>query len=365
LGNNLQESYGYSSDRLQLNQITASYNTTNFLTLNYGYCGLTVGSCATNNGNVQNQAMTHQMATSDDFTSDVFEDQGGNLWAGTRGGLDRLRDGPFRTLGAKEGLIGDSGPVAADHGAVWTTFGGRVDRIAASELSTWRLALPSVAQTITSLSSPDSEFLIGFNGGVVHWSPNGAAATIPALAGLDVDCLLKARDGIIWIGTTNRGLLPLPDGRGSDLSGARLARSVPVRFPTFETMYEAKYRQLNTPPTVLPVVVCLSSNQPRAYVNGHLRRIRRPLVPARAWAMNSSLRCSASRLSGRTTRRTQKRQSWPRPISPGKVGFPKASGPADSPLRPILRQAPAYESRSSTTGLANSRLLASCLPFNV
>jgi YD repeat-containing protein len=72
LGNNLQENYQYSGDRLQLNQIAASYNTTNFLTLNYGYCGLNVGSCATNNGNVQNQTMTHQMATAAGAWTDTY-----------------------------------------------------------------------------------------------------------------------------------------------------------------------------------------------------------------------------------------------------------------------------------------------------
>ena len=145
---------------------------------------------------------------SDDFTSDVFEDREGNLWAGTRGGLDRLRDGPFRTFTAKEGPAGDAGPViVGEHGAIWTTSQGQVDRIAGDGLTTWPAALPSAAQTITSLSQPGSEFLIGFNGGVARWRPNGTAATIPALAGLDVSCLLKARDGIVWIGTTNRGLL--------------------------------------------------------------------------------------------------------------------------------------------------------------
>jgi ligand-binding sensor domain-containing protein len=155
---------------------------------------------------------------SDNFTFDVFEDRDGSLWAVTLGGLDRMLDGPIRTFGAKEGLIGDPGPVAADHAAVWTTFEGQVDRIGASGLSTWRLTLPSAAQTVMPLSSPDSEFLIGFNSGVVRWRPNGKAAAIPALGGLDVDCLLKARDGIIWIGTTNRGLLRLKSSSGSGMS---------------------------------------------------------------------------------------------------------------------------------------------------
>src|SRR5579871_819459 len=142
------------------------------------------------------------------FTSDVFEDREGNLWAATRGGLDRLRDGPFRTFTGKEGLVGEPGPIiVGDHGAVWTTSQGQVDRIDGNGLTAWPVTLPSRAQAIAWLALPGSESLIGFNGSVVRWHPNGSTTTIPALAGLNVTCLLKARDGTVWIGTTNRGLL--------------------------------------------------------------------------------------------------------------------------------------------------------------
>jgi ligand-binding sensor domain-containing protein/signal transduction histidine kinase len=163
---------------------------------------------------------------SSDFTSDVFEDRDGNLWVATRAGLDRLRDGPLRTFTTKEGLAGGSGPiVVGDGGAIWTIAGGQVDRIAANELSTWRAALPSpAAQSVMWISQPDSALLVGFDSGVLRWRPNGAATTIPALAGLDVQCLLKARDGTIWIGTQNRGLLRWKPSPGS---GASLEAVVP------------------------------------------------------------------------------------------------------------------------------------------
>ncbi len=162
-----------------------------------------------------------------DFASDVFEDRDGNLWVATRAGLDRLRDGPLRTFAAKEGLVADSGPiVAGDGSAIWTTAEGQVDRIAGNELSTWRIALPSRAQTVTMLTHPGSEFLIGFGRGVVRWRPHGAATTIPALAGLDVRSLLQARDGSIWIGTENRGLLHWNPSQDAE-SAASLETVVP------------------------------------------------------------------------------------------------------------------------------------------
>jgi signal transduction histidine kinase/ligand-binding sensor domain-containing protein len=165
---------------------------------------------------------------SSDFASDVFEDRDGNLWVATRGGLDRLRDGPLRTFTTKEGLVGDSGPiVVGDSGAIWTTSGGQVDRIAANELSTWPVALPARAQPVTLLSQPGSELLIGFGNGVVRWRLDGGARAIPELQGLDVRCMLQAHDGSIWIGIGNRGLFRWKPSPGS---GASLELVVPDKW---------------------------------------------------------------------------------------------------------------------------------------
>ena len=110
--------------------------------------------------------LNRESGLSADFVADVFEDREGNLWAATRAGLDRFRDAPVRTFTAREGLVGQSGPVAVgDHGEIWTMSDRQVDRIAAGELSTWRFALPSHGQPATFLPQPDSELLIGFAGG--------------------------------------------------------------------------------------------------------------------------------------------------------------------------------------------------------
>lgn len=151
--------------------------------------------------------LVRESGLSGDFASDVFEDRDGNLWVGTRGGLDRLQDGPVRTFTAKEGLLGDSGPILiGQQGAVWTASGQQVSRIADKELATWRLALPAKGQPVSMLSQPGSEFLIGFGAGVARWHLQ-RVEMIQALAGLDVRCMLQARNGSIWIGSANRGLV--------------------------------------------------------------------------------------------------------------------------------------------------------------
>ena len=65
----------------------------------------------------------------------MFFDREGNLWVGTRFGLDRLRDGPVRMFTSKEGLAGSIMPiVAAEAGGILTMSGGEIIRIAGTGL---------------------------------------------------------------------------------------------------------------------------------------------------------------------------------------------------------------------------------------
>jgi ligand-binding sensor domain-containing protein/signal transduction histidine kinase len=165
---------------------------------------------------------------SGDFASDVFEDREGNVWVGTRSGLDRLRDASVRTFSHREGLVQTVGPlVAANDGAIWTVSAERIARIAANEISEWHLPVlsrgaPRTFEPRTLLSQPDSQFLIGFDRGVMRWSRQ-RCQLVPETAGLDVRCLLKARDGSIWIGTANRGLL-----QWKTTAGSRTLHQTPV-----------------------------------------------------------------------------------------------------------------------------------------
>ena len=162
---------------------------------------------------------------SGDFVSDVFEDREGNLWIGTRGGLDRLRDGLIRTFAQPES---NSRPIVADNRGVWAVSDRQVTQFSANTIHTWSISLPSSSTRFTLLPRPDGSFLIGFDNGVKRWA-GGHADSVPELSGLDVRCMLESRDGSIWMGTANRGLL-----RWKPLGGARtlMETGVPDKFIT-------------------------------------------------------------------------------------------------------------------------------------
>ena len=156
--------------------------------------------------------MDSDIGLSGNFVSDVFEDREGNLWAGTRAGLDRFRDGPVRLFRQEAGSIVD------DHRGVWSASNRWITRFADNTIRTWPLSLPRGTTAFALLSEPGVGLLIGFDNGVKSWTSEHTQL-VPELSGLNVRCLLRAHDGSIWIGTTNRGLLRwVPSAHSSSLT---------------------------------------------------------------------------------------------------------------------------------------------------
>jgi diguanylate cyclase (GGDEF)-like protein len=107
----------------------------------------------------------------------LFEDREGSLWAGTNGGLFRLRDAPFSTYLPDDGLPD-----------------------------------PYVRSV---LQHSDGSFWVGTSGGLARAEGGrfvGVGADT-ALAGQSVLSLAEARDGGVWVGTYGDGLLLWREGR--------------------------------------------------------------------------------------------------------------------------------------------------------
>jgi ligand-binding sensor domain-containing protein/signal transduction histidine kinase len=158
--------------------------------------------------------MDRSTGLSSDFVSDIFEDREGNLWAGTRGGLDRLQDGQVRIFKRPEGASPNHAPLVADNRGLWTVSNDKVTRISANTIRNWPLSVADGATPVTLLSKSNAGLWIGFSNGVTSWA-HDHTQLLSELAGLDVRSLLGARDGSIWIGTSNRGLLRWVPSAGS------------------------------------------------------------------------------------------------------------------------------------------------------
>jgi signal transduction histidine kinase/ligand-binding sensor domain-containing protein len=117
-----------------------------------------------------------------EFVTALYEDRSGNLWAGAQSGLWRWKPGPPRLYATPPKQL--TGMVAADDGGVLTAVYGQELRHLAGE-------------KLESYPIPDA----------IH--PN------KFLADHDVNSnrLLRDRDGGLWIGTVDRGLIHVHQGR--------------------------------------------------------------------------------------------------------------------------------------------------------
>jgi signal transduction histidine kinase/streptogramin lyase len=155
-----------------------------------------------------------------DVTS-LFEDRDGNLWIGTSGGVERLRDSVFTSYSTAQGLPFNSvGPVFVDaEKRTWfapTTGGlywwrdGRVGRIAEGGLNT---------DVVYSIDGGGGDVWVGRQrGGLSRLRVNGSTVDIDRFTHADglaqdsVYTVLRARDGAVWAGTLSGGASRFKDG---------------------------------------------------------------------------------------------------------------------------------------------------------
>ena len=157
-----------------------------------------------------------------DAVTAIFEDREGNIWTGSGGGLESLRDSPFVTYSLPEGLPTDgSNPIFAgadgrlwfapvNGGLMWMKDGqhGRVDRDGLG------------GDRIYSIAGGGGELWAGRqNGGLTLLRGEGkvmTARTFTKADGLAQDSVysvFRARDGSVWAGTLSGGISKLTNGR--------------------------------------------------------------------------------------------------------------------------------------------------------
>jgi ligand-binding sensor domain-containing protein/signal transduction histidine kinase len=163
----------------------------------------------------------------------LFEDRGGNLWIGTSRGIERLRDGAFRTFTSAQGLPDDGvGPIFADmHGRLWMgppsgglywLDKGRIHRVRDADLD---------QDVIYSISGRDGDVWVGCRrGGLARVRVDGEQTRVfrvtveDGLAQNSVFAVHHARDGSVWAGTLSGGVSRYQQGSFSTYGvGAGLA----------------------------------------------------------------------------------------------------------------------------------------------
>ncbi len=165
----------------------------------------------------------------------LFEDHERSLWAGVNGGLYRLREALFGSIGVQAGLGNDFVRTLAEDERGWVWIGGSsgVDGLA-PDGGIHHVALqPANANrgdvSVLALLAADGELWAGTYGDGVYQLKDGRTLARydhdDGLPNNHVRALARARDGGLWVGT-RQGVALLRDGEVRPLQAAGLPRTL-------------------------------------------------------------------------------------------------------------------------------------------
>ena len=156
-------------------------------------------------------------------------DAAGAVWVGTLRGLYRWQAGQWHSLTARDGVVYpvDVRCLALDReGNLWAGTSGGLVRLRHALVQVMRTRLPWGAETITGLlaESPTNLWVAVAGGGLVMGPPNQLQPI--HLDGLPetttISTLLRTRDGTLWVGTQGEGLWQCrPGHRAEPVPGPR------------------------------------------------------------------------------------------------------------------------------------------------
>lgn len=159
----------------------------------------------------------------------LFEDREGNLWIGSANGIERLRDTPFVSYSAPEGVPTEgSKPVFVDsenrtwfsppQGGLWWLKDGRHGRVAEAGLD---------SDIVYSIAGRKTELWLGRQrGGLTFLRPGPhsfQAKTYTRADGLAQDSVYsvyETREGVVWAGTLSGGVSKFEHGKFTTYTAA-------------------------------------------------------------------------------------------------------------------------------------------------
>ncbi len=145
-----------------------------------------------------------------------FEDQEGDIWLGTTGGIDKFRDSRIRKLPR---IMGEITLVAADRGALWVGL----DRSPAIPRGLYSVTLddpprrvPHVQRVSAGYRSPSGSVWVGGASGLWHlesgnWRSVKGPESLRGQADADLQAIAEDAFGNLWISVVRKGLFKRTD----------------------------------------------------------------------------------------------------------------------------------------------------------
>ena len=158
--------------------------------------------------------LTRPPELGDQFVASLFEDREGTVWAGTlatpSGRVCALRGGSAQCYG-EDGAFGR---------AVWAWYEDSSGNLwAGAQSGLWRIKpgpprrYPTPIELIGLSKADDGRLLIAMHGGGLMQLAGDKVESYPIRGVIDSNRLLRDREGGLWIGTVERGLIHVHQGR--------------------------------------------------------------------------------------------------------------------------------------------------------
>jgi ligand-binding sensor domain-containing protein/signal transduction histidine kinase len=164
---------------------------------------------------------------SNNFVRSIYEDREGNIWIGTRNGLNCLKDARFTTYTTKEGLTNDFVKCVYEDskGNIWVgTQGGGLNKlilhnggVKSVEITTYTMKDGLSNNLVRSIyEDEEGNLWIGTDGGGLNKLKNNKFTVYTSNNGLSSDFIFSIcsdGEGGIWIGTDGGGIINFNAGK--------------------------------------------------------------------------------------------------------------------------------------------------------